>query len=248
MMRIALISDIHGNKFALDKVLDEIDNDPLVERIYCLGDMVGLGLFSNEVLETIFSRDDIYPILGNHDELVMAMAKGEDHTPDHHMVIDHHRYLAERLDRRFLDKLESLPRFIRVNLEGWDLLFLHYHLEKGMENDHISKRPYSPLALDTASTTELFSDCVGDLIAYGHRHYPPSIDCTSGRLLVDPGSLGISTRNFATYAIVDITADSMEAEIREVEYSRKEFAESYPKAGIPGYEFILTSFLGMDDY
>jgi predicted phosphodiesterase len=247
-MRIALISDIHGNKFALDKVLEEIDNDPLIERIYCLGDMVGLGLFSNEVLETIFSRNDIYPILGNHDELVMAMAKGEDHTPDHHMVIDHHRYLAERLDKRFLDKLGSLPRFLRVNLEGWDLLFLHYHLEKGMENAHISKRPYSPLSLDTASTTELFSDCAGDLIAYGHRHYPPSIDSTSGRLLVDPGSLGISTRNFATYAIIDITAESIEAEIREVEYSRKEFAESYPKAGIPGYEFILTSFLGMDDY
>lgn len=247
-MRIALISDIHGNKFALDKVLEEIDNDPSIERIYCLGDMVGLGLFSNEVLETIFSRDDIYTVLGNHDELVMAMAKGEEHTPDHHMVIDHHRYLADRLDRRYLERLESLPRSIRVTIEGRDLLFLHYHLEKGMENEHISKRPYSPLALDTASTSELFSDCAGELIAYGHRHYPPSIDRADGRLLVDPGSLGISTRNFATYATVDITADSMEARILEVEYSRKEFAESYPKAGIPGYEFILTSFLGMDDY
>lgn len=247
-MRIALISDIHGNKFALDEVLKEIDRDPLIERIYCLGDMVGLGLFSNEVLQTIFSRDDIYPVLGNHDELVMAMAKGEDHTPDHHMVVDHHRYLAERLDKRFLERLESLPRSLRVNIEGRDALFIHYHLEKGMEKEHISKRPYSPLALDTASTANLFSDCSFDLIAYGHRHYPPSVDHADGKLLVDPGSLGISTRNFATYATVDITADSIEARVHEVEYSRKEFAESYPKAGIPGYEFILSSFLGMDDY
>ncbi|SQC01456.1 phosphoesterase [Clostridium tetanomorphum] len=56
-MKIAVISDIHGNIFALDNVLCDIDKKS-VDCIINLGDFVGYGSFPNEVIERI--RKKIY--------------------------------------------------------------------------------------------------------------------------------------------------------------------------------------------
>ena len=41
-MKIGIISDIHGNIYALMRVLEDLD-DQKVDTIICLGDLVGLG-------------------------------------------------------------------------------------------------------------------------------------------------------------------------------------------------------------
>jgi predicted phosphodiesterase len=49
--KIALISDIHGNSSALKAVLKKIEEDIGIEHIYWLGDLIGIGYETNEVLE-----------------------------------------------------------------------------------------------------------------------------------------------------------------------------------------------------
>ena len=51
-MRIAIISDIHGNLSALDAVLADLRTRP-VDVVYCLGDLVGYAAHPNEVTERI---------------------------------------------------------------------------------------------------------------------------------------------------------------------------------------------------
>ncbi|ANU11046.1 hypothetical protein BBH88_12425 [Planococcus antarcticus DSM 14505] len=63
---IAVIADVHGNIAALHAVLDEIDDNPDIEHIYCIGDMVGIGYETNEVLDLLFSRTDTSFVIGNH--------------------------------------------------------------------------------------------------------------------------------------------------------------------------------------
>ena len=64
-MKIAIISDIHGNHPALQAVLKDIENEK-ADTIHCLGDLVGYYCMINEVIETI--RDlQIKTIVGNHD-------------------------------------------------------------------------------------------------------------------------------------------------------------------------------------
>lgn len=65
-MKIALISDIHGNLEALTAVLEDIDNQG-VDALYCLGDVVGYGPNPCECLSTIRDRC-AKVILGNHDQ------------------------------------------------------------------------------------------------------------------------------------------------------------------------------------
>ena len=65
MSKIAFISDIHGNYPALKAVLKDI-NSQKVNKIYCLGDLVGYYSQINEVIDTIRERE-IECIIGNHD-------------------------------------------------------------------------------------------------------------------------------------------------------------------------------------
>ena len=64
-MRIAVISDIHGNRPALEAVLAEVD-DAGVDRIWCLGDIVGYGAEPDACCERTRERADVC-LAGNHD-------------------------------------------------------------------------------------------------------------------------------------------------------------------------------------
>src|SRR3990170_2948821 len=65
-MRIAAFSDIHGNLHAVQAVLAHIDAQN-VDRIFCLGDLVGYGAYPNEGIELIRGRG-IPTIMGNYDD------------------------------------------------------------------------------------------------------------------------------------------------------------------------------------
>ncbi|MDA3960948.1 MAG: metallophosphoesterase family protein [Planctomycetota bacterium] len=67
---IALISDIHANLPALEAVLADIDSVGEVERIYCLGDVIGYGPYPVECLELTAQRCSLI-LLGNHEHAVL---------------------------------------------------------------------------------------------------------------------------------------------------------------------------------
>ncbi|MHC4911178.1 MAG: metallophosphoesterase family protein [Planctomycetota bacterium] len=64
-MRTAIISDIHGNLEALRTVLDHIDSQN-VDRIICLGDILGYGASPVECVDLIAERCE-WSLMGNHD-------------------------------------------------------------------------------------------------------------------------------------------------------------------------------------
>ncbi len=64
-MRVAVISDIHGNLHALEAVLAALDADP-VDELWCLGDIVGYGPKPNECCALVRERARV-SLCGNHD-------------------------------------------------------------------------------------------------------------------------------------------------------------------------------------
>jgi len=64
--KIAIISDIHANIEALDEVYKDIEKEK-IEKIICLGDVVGYGPNPNEAIDMVKDRV-LYTIKGNHDE------------------------------------------------------------------------------------------------------------------------------------------------------------------------------------
>ncbi|MBX3374128.1 MAG: metallophosphoesterase family protein [Phycisphaeraceae bacterium] len=69
MERIGVISDIHGNLPALEAVLDRLA-DEAVDRVVCLGDVVGYGPHPAECLDRVI-RWCSSIVRGNHDEAVL---------------------------------------------------------------------------------------------------------------------------------------------------------------------------------
>ncbi len=64
-MKIAIISDIHGNLEALQRSLDYVKENE-VDKVYCLGDVVGYGPNPNECIERVRETCESV-VMGNHD-------------------------------------------------------------------------------------------------------------------------------------------------------------------------------------
>jgi predicted phosphodiesterase len=74
-MKIAILSDIHGNIEALNTVLAYLDANEITE-IYCLGDVVGYGPNPNECVDLISERCNRI-VIGNHDHAAIGLTSTE---------------------------------------------------------------------------------------------------------------------------------------------------------------------------
>jgi len=70
-MRSVILSDIHGNLVALRAVLDTVEGLN-VQRVLCLGDIVGYNPWPNECVQIIRERS-IACVMGNHDRVAAGL-------------------------------------------------------------------------------------------------------------------------------------------------------------------------------
>lgn len=110
-------------------------------------------------------------ITGNHDESVLAILKGQEHPLSHSHAKKHYQWVANKIDKGFISKLEQLPRTITVTIEGQSILFIHYHIEQSKLNEHISKDPFSKIVEPSLENlSSLFEGNKENLICFGYHH------------------------------------------------------------------------------
>jgi len=102
-MRIAILSDIHSNLPALKRALSIID-EQRIDKVYCLGDIVGYGGDPNECVELIRKRA-VIPLAGNHDLACLDPGKHRFLPPDGRIVADWTNSVLTADNRRFLSAL-----------------------------------------------------------------------------------------------------------------------------------------------
>lgn len=120
-MRLGLLSDVHGNLHALRPVLDRLEGEG-VDRIVCLGDVVGYGGDPEACVALVRERASVC-ILGNHDcAAVEPSVRRTFHTAARVAVEAH----AGWLDPADLDFLASLPAEERVAAEDGQAVFLRH--------------------------------------------------------------------------------------------------------------------------
>ena len=103
-IRVAVISDVHGNLPAFEAVLADIHRQGVDAR-WCLGDLVGYGPQPNECIEAI-SRYPHLGIPGNHDWGMLGRLSLEEFNADARTVLDWTRKVITAAN---YDYLESLP-------------------------------------------------------------------------------------------------------------------------------------------
>jgi len=233
-MRIAILSDIHGNYDALQKVLADLD-EAHVDSLICLGDCIGYGPEPEEVIREVIRRE-IPSILGNHE---MAAA-----DPTH---LDWFNPLARRsleqtirmLSRASLDYVSQLP-FYRIVSQA---RFVH-----GYPPDSAQTYLFQKSAPDLRKTLESMAE---RLCFVGHthtleiiRHDGLQVDRTvlgqgkkqledGFRYIINVGSVGQPRdgTNHAKYVIWDLTEKTID--VRFVSYDIASTVAKIKAAGLP---------------
>ncbi|SDN30801.1 phosphoesterase, MJ0936 family [Psychrobacillus sp. OK028] len=240
-MKIAIITDIHGNELALQAVLKEIDTRD-VQEIWCLGDMIAMGPDTNEVLNILFARSDVRMITGNHDEAILSLISGEGHPDSYKHTREHHEWIANQLSKENVQRLQQLPRIVTKDINGTRLFGIHYHIEAHMRDAHIREEPfYTILEPTLENSINMFGDYPADIICFGHNH-PEHLFQTDNKILLNPGALGVSKGNTAPYAIIDFSLDKPEVTIHHVKYDKETFLEKFEKLQVPQREILFKLF------
>lgn len=235
-IKIGVIADVHGNSAALLAAFNEMAQDSEISHIYCIGDMIGIGYETNEVLELLFSRNDVSCVLGNHEEEILAIKHGKDSSSKGGEKL-HHQWLADRLDAKYIPDLIALPKELIIEHEGKTLLFTHYHLTAEKQFAAIDAEP-SVEKLDG-----IYKDSTVDLVCFGH-HHPTHYFRSKNRIYVNPGSIGCYDKPIARYAVILVTTEDIQVEFKNAPYDNRGFLRGYEMQAVPEKDFILSVFHG----
>lgn len=208
-VKIGILSDIHGNAAALRAVLDDLHRTVDVNYIYCLGDLVGVGHETNEVLEQLSNLGNITFVKGNHDLEVINILNGIDNPND--VLKDHHNWIAEQVDPQFKSLLTNLPLTLSKEFEGRRFHFAHYHLDEQQTILASDKEP------SLKKLESHYHDNLSSVICFGHHHTVHYFQ-SDHRIYINPGPVGID--NFgpvAKYAVIDID-ENINVTFRQVLY------------------------------
>lgn len=225
-MRVAIISDIHGNSTALEAVLHDLEQQPPVDQIIIAGDLCLNGPRPKEVLEIVQSLR--CPVLkGNVDDEVAKDPDGLK-AKKRNVVA----WTRDQIGQKGIDYLNALPHsYLVSNAEGTDLLVVHAN-PLNLEDAIFPTTPDSMLEHLTAS----LPPAIG-AIAFGHYHVAYTRRWRQ-LLLIDVGSCGLprdlDTR--ASYAIISWKDHMWQVEHRRVLYDIKAVVEQLQKSGIPHVE------------
>lgn len=233
-VRIAVISDVHANLYALEAVLREIDREP-PDAVWCLGDTVGYGPRPNECCDLVRERAD--PVLiGNHDLVALGseeVALAEFNPEAAEASLWTAKQLSEQ-SRAFLEALE--PTAAR----------------DGVELFHGSPRdPVWEYVLTELVAAESFALTEAPLVLVGHTHVATALRWDSARLeggvapeefeaeldrgrwLLNPGSVGQPRDGDPRAAWLLLDFDARFASFRRVAYPVQDTQSELLEAGLP---------------
>ncbi|WP_337191330.1 metallophosphoesterase family protein [Virgibacillus halodenitrificans] len=236
-----MLSDIHGNIYALNAVLKNA-KEKSVDFIYCLGDMIGIGPFTTEVLDALFELENIQMITGNHDESVLAVLKNEPYPKSRINVTPHHEWISEKLKIHHITALESLSRILTPTFHGQNFHLIHYPMNPSMYKAHISKDPFdlvgtpSPKNFSNVSGLSDFS-----LICFGHDHKEHHFEWND-RTFYNSGSLGCFNEPYARYGIIDIDKNGFHIMQQYVPYELVVYINELRKIDFPRKDVVLRIY------
>jgi predicted phosphodiesterase len=244
-MRIALLSDIHGNSLALDAVLADIAEHGGASAYWCLGDFVALGPDPVGVLHRLERLQHAHFIRGNTDRYV---AFGDRPAPAMEEAASDRLLLPALVEVAntfawtqgmvtaggWLDWLRALPIEFRDRVAG-DVPVLCVHAEPGRDDGK-----GLPPGLSSSDLADRLDGYGATVICVGHTHY--SIDReVDGVRLINPGAVSLSNDvdRAAHYAVLDTTGGHLHVSHRSVPYDRHAVIAQLEAIHHPGRAFLI---------
>ncbi len=248
-MRLAILSDIHGNPLALDAALSDIQGQGEIDAYWVLGDFAGLGYDPVTPLEKVAALPHASFTRGNTDRYVVT----EDLPLSPEKALQEPALLPNVIEaaRSFswtrgyvtaagwLDWLTNLPLEVRLTLPDGTRV-LGVHASPGRDD--------GPGILPEHSDGELeqrLAGCGADLVIVGHTHVP--LDRWIGKIhVVNLGSISnpVTAGLQATYAILDAGENGYSTQLRRVDYDHEAVIDAIQQSRHPTPDFLIGYMRG----
>lgn len=232
-MRFGILSDIHSNLDALTAVIRELDGLGM-DKLVCLGDIVGYGPSPNECCDLLRARDCV-AIAGNHDEAAISSDEADSFNALARTAIAWTRGELSEANRAYLAHLPREHRFDSFVIVHGAPTFHFEYIQSVVDAQAAFERVQAPVTFigHTHVAEVYFQDEQGrtfhqKLSGGGRIKVTPRY-----RYIVNPGSVGQPRdRNpQASFAYFDDTAEVIE--VRRVTYDVMRVRERMEHAKLP---------------
>ncbi|MGA7733493.1 MAG: metallophosphoesterase family protein [Chloroflexia bacterium] len=247
MTSIAIISDIHGNCFALDAVLADLETKP-ANRIVCLGDAIQGGPQPAEVVARL--RVLGCPVvMGNADAWLLSginTSTIEGVTEKQERVRQWQLSLLSEDDRRFI---ASFQPTVEISLDVVDLLCFHG-----------SPASYDELIFPETPEDEfqrMLGAYTGRVLTGGHTHLQ-QVRRLGDYFFFNPGSIGVPYNRhqpeegfqldrWAEYAVLSVNDGRLDLNFRRVPLDVNSLVETFIASGRPYADEWVAQYKGRTD-
>lgn len=221
-MRVAVLSDIHGNLPALEAVLADVEQEG-VDAVVVAGDVIG-GAFPAEVFDALAGLPDVRIVRGNADRFVLEGTDefGEDWAAE-----------RERMGGERLAAVSAWPLTHELEIEGLGRVLVCHAIPTADEPVFTKITPDEDVAA-------LLGDLDADLLVVGHTHMQFDRRLPSGLRIVNCGSVGLpyDGRRGAFWAMLGPSVD-----LRHTDYDVDAAVASMRANGAPRPEEQLHLLL-----
>lgn len=238
-MKVAVISDIHGNFQALESVILDIGKEKC-DKIWCLGDLAMAGPQPRMVLSYIMEHGYEWTIIqGNTDKLISDFTPKIFDALKEKMPVMANALMDDVLiiEQERKDFLKTLPPRKEMMVEGVSVLLVHGSPRK-MNEDILPNMKLSQVE-------EIIEGELADLILCGHTHIPCGYQTLTKKTIVNVGSVGRPMTGIpkANYAIIEFDNGTFTVKHKEVEYDYETAAEIMRVRGFEGCDQISDQLL-----
>jgi predicted phosphodiesterase len=218
-VRIAALSDIHGNLLALDAVLEDVRRRG-ADITVNLGDILSGALWPAETADRLMALD-LPTIRGNHERQVLSLC------PERMDASDRHAF--DTIGAAHRAWIAQLPAVLRP---ATGVFMCHATPDSDVDCylEDLVDGELRPAPVGRVE--ERSRGCDASLILCGHSHLPRVIRLGTGQLVVNPGSVGIQAylghdpgphvvevgSPHARYAILESTSFGWQADLVAVPY------------------------------
>jgi predicted phosphodiesterase len=232
-VRIAVVSDIHGNRQAFEAVLDAVEASEC-EELWCLGDLVGYGADPDACVE-LASRHAAVCLAGNHDLGVRGALPLEEFSRGAALAAKWTQKTIGPDTREYLKKLKPSNIEEKVGLYHasprdpvWEYVLspLQADLCLDVQRHRVCMIGHSHVALS-------FSRAAGESATGETREADEELYLEGGEWLINPGSVGQPRDGDPRAAWLELDIDGWSAVYRRTEYDIAGAAAAIRAARLP---------------
>ena len=240
-MKIAVISDIHGNMEALEAVMEDISKQEC-DKIFVLGDYAMAGPEPSEAVEYFLKRKDkpeFKMIQGNTDLMIADYSEElyenlKTKAPIMAEALKNDTEILNPLGKVFL---KTLPIQLEVEEEGVKFLLVHGSPRKNNEDI----LPDTPLE----EVEKMTENVDADVILCGHTHIPCVFQTSKKKTIVNAGSIGrpFTPEPKSCYLTVNVENGECIFEHHFIEYDKERASEKLRKREFKGADKLADMLI-----